>query len=137
VKLAFTGTRHGMTLFQKDQLRARLEEGDVDVLIHGDCIGADADADQIAAELGIPREAHPSDISNTRAWCGDRGATNMGPPRHPLDRNVTIAHRGDELFAAPRGMVEEVRSRPWHCVRVARRLDRKVAVAWPQRTDHD
>ena len=56
----------------------------------------------------------------------------MAPPRPPLDRNVTIAYNGDELFAAPKGMAEELRSGTWHCVRSARKINRPVTIAWPR-----
>ena len=131
MKLSFTGTREGMTWSQKRRFRLHLEERAVDVVIHGDCVGADKDCDDIAAELGIRREVYPSNIPATQAGCGDRGAHRMAPPGRPKDRNITIAHRGDELFAAPKGMVEEVRSGTWHCVRVARKFDRKIVIAWP------
>tara|TARA_Y100000310_G_scaffold277835_1_gene295885 strand:- start:1114 stop:1527 length:414 start_codon:yes stop_codon:yes gene_type:complete len=135
MKLSFTGTRQGMNDRQKAQLRCRLERGDVEVLIHGDCIGADKDADDIAIALGITRHIYPSDIPLTRAHCAQRGAVNMEPPGAPLDRNIVIAHRGDELFAASGHTVEQVRSGTWHCVRTARKFGRPVTVAWPDRSE--
>ncbi len=131
MKLSFTGTRQGMNDRQKAQFRARLERGDVTELIHGDCVGADRDADDIAAELGIPRGIYPSDLPPTRAHCAERGAVIMAPPGPPKARNILIAHRGDELFAASLHPVEQTRSGTWHCVRTARRFGRPVTIAWP------
>jgi len=53
MKVGFTGTQAGLTPKQKLELRSLLMDyrDDITEFHHGDCIGADADAHEIAAEI--------------------------------------------------------------------------------------
>ena len=46
VVASFTGTRDGMTQPQRELLRRLLERDMIEVLVHGDCVGADAEAER-------------------------------------------------------------------------------------------
>ena len=67
--VGFTGTQAGMSENQKMLWQRFLLEHGVEEVHHGDCIGADAEADAIAADLGIRRAAHPCMIPGKRAYC--------------------------------------------------------------------
>jgi hypothetical protein len=125
----FTGTREGMTLRQMDTLQdllARLRATH-DVFHHGDCIGADAQAHEIAKALGYRTEAHPSNIPGMRAFCN---ADVVHPEKAPLDRNRDMVDIGDTGVGAPHGP-EEQRSGTWSTVRYARKVGRPVVIVWP------
>ena len=73
MKVGFTGTQAGLTPKQKLELRSLLTDyrDDITEFHHGDCIGADADAHEIAAEiLGVECIfIHPPEDDKKRAFC--------------------------------------------------------------------
>ncbi|NJN63546.1 MAG: hypothetical protein HC882_00835 [Acidobacteria bacterium] len=125
--LGFTGTRIGMTSLQQNTLRDALVG--VKILVHGNCIGADDQANQIAMDLGIVREIYPSNIPGRREHRSLLGAL-VHAPSPPLVRNKRIVKRCDLLFAAPRGP-ETVRSGTWATIRYARKVGKRILVVMP------
>jgi hypothetical protein len=132
--LSFTGTEHGMDSQQKDRFDALIREGGIRLLIHGACIGADDEADEIAAYHGVPRLAYPSTKTDKRvpnavllARTGSH-ITFHKEVLDPLKRNPLIVLAGDRLVACPYEQEEIIRSGTWTTVRHARRLGREVLV---------
>lgn len=76
--LGFTGTRHGMTQSQRDQLYIRLfwDSPHGETFHHGTCQGADEEAHLIAVELGLRVQMHPPTYTVLLARV-------MGEVRHP------------------------------------------------------
>ena len=101
--IGFTGTRQGMSRAQRLQFERVLEWlGARDCVVHhGDAVGADSEADQIAHERGVPVVAHPA------------------TPGGALARNREIVAAVDIVVAAPRLDREERRSGTWATVRYA------------------
>lgn len=99
MRIGFTGTRHGMSDYQKDLLEITLSyiEEPLEVFHHGDCIGADDEANRIARRLGLHTEAWPSTHS-LRAHSPSDVVHAVHPP---LDRNRLIVQHCDFLIAAP------------------------------------
>jgi hypothetical protein len=97
-------------------------------LHHGDCIGGDAAADEIARQYGIRRVIHPPENPSKRARCAGEVIL---PEKAYLDRNHDIVDVSDVLVACPKGMMEEQRSGTWATVRYARKLGRKVMILFP------
>jgi hypothetical protein len=60
--VGFTGTRGGLAHAQRHRVQALLAHYRPAYLVHGDAVGADAEADAVAAALGIPRKARPSNV---------------------------------------------------------------------------
>lgn len=128
MRIGFTGTRRGMTTQQREALRTILSAEEPGVFIHGDCIGADAQAHAIAKELGWSIEIFPCNIETARAHCeGDV----VHEPRPPLDRDWDIVNSCEVLLGAPNEPIEVQRSGTWATVRRARRVDRPRALLWP------
>lgn len=121
--IGFTGTRAGMTSLQKDLVRTFLKMHDPTAVIHGDCVGADADFDVICAELGIVRYCYPCTITSQRAFT--RAITKQSA-KPPLERNHDIVDNSDELFACPKEMREILRSGTWATVRYAEKIGKTV-----------
>ena len=121
----FTGTRAGMNQAQKDLVRVFLEMHKPTAVIHGDCVGADKDFDDICAGLGIVRYCCPCNLTAQRAFTD---AVVLQDPIHPLERNWDIARRSDELFACPKEMRMVMRSGTWATIRYARRVGKTVYI---------
>lgn len=120
-----------MTPAQRDVVRRILERLAPEVVIHGDCVGADDDFDQIAQELGIPRYLRPCDIASARAHCDRREGTRVvSKVKRPLVRNKDIVYDGKALLACPTG--PEVKfSGTWATIRYAKRAGKTVIIVWP------
>lgn len=131
-QVGFTGSQHGMTDAQRGVVE-ELFDGIADmVLHHGDCIGADAQADAAAAGLGYSRHAHPPVSNAKRAFCATEAAE---PPLPYRDRDLAIVRVCDRLIAAPSGEEDfQPHSGTWMTVRMARRHGKPVRIVWPDGT---
>lgn len=119
--VGFTGTQDGMTRDQANHLYLGLLDvvRDVPVIFHhGDCIGADAEAHEIAQSLGCKVEVHPPTEDAKRAWCvGDFERE----PFQYLVRNKHIVDASSFIFAATKTPHEELRSGTWSTCRYAKK----------------
>lgn len=109
--IGFTGTREGMSVNQMLSLYKAMElanqEGITNVLHHGDCLGADSEAHDIAIDLGWLVTIHPPKSDYMRAHKCD-GAIIL-PPLEYLDRDRAIVNASNFIFAAPKSDKEELR----------------------------
>lgn len=128
MKDGFTGTQRGMTQEQKEALVLVFERRDVSEFHHGDCIGADAEAHNIAREFGAKIVGHPPTIETKRAFCLC-DVTRSALPY--LERNSKIVEETVVLIAAPKDDVEVIRSGTRSTVRRARRANKLVVVLFP------
>lgn len=118
IRVGFTGTQLGMTDAQKarvDQLFAEFEYGAVE-FHHGDCVGADEEAHDLAENHSFDLEIHPPDDDSKRAFCH---APVIHEPKPYLVRNRDIVDSTEVLLACPNGE-ERLRSGTWATVRYAR-----------------
>lgn len=134
--IGFTGTQAGMTPEQKKGVSALLGLATTRVASevefhHGDCVGADAEAHEIASGLGFSTIVHPPEDSKKRAGCL---GNIIRPPRSYRERNQDIVNMTDFLIAAPKTMQEEIRSGTWMTVRMARKAARTIFIVWPDGT---
>jgi predicted Rossmann fold nucleotide-binding protein DprA/Smf involved in DNA uptake len=126
--IGFTGTRQGMSEFQKQTfetvLTAAVLQGDPVYLHHGDCKGADAEAHDIALRVGCHVIIHPPVKRIMRAYC--QGADMILEPEEYLERDRCIVDATIGLIAAPKSNEEEKRSGTWYTVRYARKMNKRV-----------
>ena len=123
--VGFTGTRHGMTIRQGSVAAGLLR--DYDVVHHGDCVGGDWQAHEIALEAGLRTEVHPPKSGALRAYCkGDV----MHEPKDYTERNHDIVEACCRLVAAPGTMSEELRSGTWATIRYARSVNKPVSIVF-------
>ncbi len=135
MKIAFTGTRQGMTLEQKTTLLFLLLEKQPEEFHHRDCVGADEQAHKIVRgdEMFGPRRVchvviHPLNNPKHRAFCpGDT----ILPERPYLDRNWDIVDACDMLIACPKEPEEVLRSETWATIRYAAKKDKPIKVITP------
>ncbi len=119
--LGITGSEYGCNEIQYAALASRIRHPSVIEVHHGDCVGVDAIAHEIALAAGKRIVIHPPSDPRKRAWCaGPPGQVTILEPRPYLDRNHDIVVCSDELIAVPIELVEVKRSGTWATVRYAR-----------------
>lgn len=133
MNIGFTGTQVGMSESQKDKLAEILfraaddHPGESLEFHHGDCVGADAQADSIARSAGFRVVVHPPTNDAKRAFRARPGDA-VREPRPYLVRNVDIVDETGFLVAAPKSAEEELRSGTWATVRYARSIRRLTVI---------
>lgn len=137
--VGFTGTRKGMTTAQEQKVSelfygTRFGDEDVVFLHHGDCYGADAQADKLAAQHDMYVILHPCDIQAARAYCYGPHIVREHGVAKPLVRNHDIVDMSKILVATPSGFEEEKRSGTWATIRYAWKKKKVVVVVWPDGT---
>src|SRR6185503_12138709 len=120
-----------MTAAQLLSLTDTLLEVGTSELHHGDCVGADAEADLLCQRLDIPRVVHPPLAAQLRHFTLPGPRCTVLVPRPYLERNRAIVDAGDIVIAAPQTLEEQQRSGTWATVRYARRLGRMVILLAP------
>src|SRR5687768_13423054 len=114
MKVGFTGAKWGMTPRQRQEVEKALISLGATELHHGDCIGADEQAHEIARNLGLRIVVHPPLKDTYRAWCI---YDVLRPVYEYLVRDAHIVEETRWLIAAPRTHQEETRSGTWATVR--------------------
>lgn len=140
--VGFTGSRRGVQDAQRASLIALLQFLSATALHHGDCVGADAVAHDVAIALGMQVIIHPPSNPAMRAYCGrkerDRILTSLLPPRPYIERNQSIVDCSKALIACVYGSEEKNRtSGTWKTVRYAKTQQKHVTLIWPDgRLEH-
>lgn len=141
MKIGFTGTRKGMTDKQRQKFVEVIQRfHDADpwnfIFMHGDCIGADADAHHEVAQRAfvhwttVSIEIFPPIDDSRRKHCaGDLGPVH--PPASYDARNKAIVQACDILIAAPDQPEEKVRGGTWRTVRYARTMLKPIVFVYP------
>lgn len=103
IHVGFTGSRFGMLPAQRTKvvslLSATMEQGEVR-LHHGDCIGSDAIAHDIAMELGLYVIGHPPENDKYQAFCP---CNETRPPKRYTVRDYELVAESQLLIATPDG----------------------------------
>jgi len=127
-KIGFTGTQRGMSYEQGETLLAFLSRNETNEFHHGDCIGADAEAHEIAKACHIPIYIHPPLIPKKRAF---KHSKFTYPPKLYLERNHDIVDVCSILIACPHSRSEEMRSGTWATIRYAKKKNKETKIIWP------
>lgn len=141
MKIGFTGTHHGMTQAQRITFRSLLSEIvsqdplTRDEFHHGDCIGADSQANDIAWAVGCSITVHPPTEPRNRFFCkaetqGTQTFTIL-PEKPYMVRDKDIVNGSTRMFATPVGTEEELRSGTWATIRYARKKKIPLTIIWP------
>ena len=129
--IGFTGIRDSSKISEtrlitlKEKLTLLAQQHDKLILHHGDCIGMDQIAHNLACELGYGFEIHPPINNKYRAYCAE-GITldeehKVHPQQEYIRRNHAIVVACSILIAVPaKSKVEEIRSGTWSTIRFAR-----------------
>jgi hypothetical protein len=117
-----------MTREQFSSFQDILRSFNITELHHGDCIGADAQANDEAEDWGIYIVIHPPINTTKRA---NRTGNWYHEPLPYLVRNKNIVNNTDMLIACPGEDAEQLRSGTWSTVRYARKLGRPIKIVLP------
>jgi len=138
--IGFTGTRDGMTPAQKDVVAhllstIEMKNSFISHVVHGDCLGADTDFDNMIAGMGIRRDIYPCNIESARSHCERQGANICLPkPLPPLERNQLIVDKAQCLIATPKEFEETVRSGTWFTIRRGRLANKTIYIVYADGT---
>ncbi len=133
MKVGFTGTRHGMADVQKRMVAWHMGDLQMTELHHGDCIGADAQAHNIAVEHGRKVVIHPPVDETYRAFCGGYDVCLL--MKTHFARNRDIVDETDVLIGAPYNAKEQGRGGTWYAISYARKQGKPVYIIWPDGTE--
>jgi hypothetical protein len=128
--VGFTGTRVGLSEHQRLKVQWLIKSHDRVVRgLHGDCVGADAEFDQICKDLGFETACLPCTFDNMRAGC----ATAIAEPKPPMQRNRDIVASADVVIACPPNRQRIKRgSGTWATIGFAERAAKPLYVVYPE-----
>jgi len=129
--IGFTGTRDGMTYQQKKRLAEILDVLGCCVFHHGDCIGADREAAELAFHAGHQIVGHPPDKDGLRAFFKNDVTLPAAPY---LMRNRDIVDASDLMIATPKEKEEQPRGGTWSTIRYAIKQQKNLAIIYPDGT---
>jgi len=133
--IAFSGTRRGMKAVQQDLLSNVLQQHfgscqEPPWLLHGDCVGADAQAHAIAKAIGYKIGVFPPDKDKYRAFVSDYDW--IGGPLPYLVRDELMIKKAQIVYATPNQKVEIFRgSGTWFAIRRACDYARDGTIFYP------
>ena len=129
--LGVTGTSRGATIEQMRKIRCFIEDNDVKILHHGDCIGVDVQTAKIAEFMGVKTVCHPPSNPAARAR---HASTVILPEKEYLDRNRDIVEAVDHMIVVPFEKEEILRSGTWMTYRYAKKRDVGRTIIFPDGT---
>jgi hypothetical protein len=139
-KFGFTGTREGMTDFQREAFQRFIREvlvvpASFEEFHHGCCVGADVDAVLLLDAMGVRTPdlkiiGHPPTDGKLVSKAACSRSDVLCDPEPYLDRNKSIVNACDMLIACPKGP-EEQRSGTWSTIRYAKKNNVGMVIIYP------
>lgn len=128
--VGITGSRKGLTDEQRLTLESRLHalyNLGARTLHHGDCVGVDAQAAEIAQSLGYRLVSHPPLNDSLRAYVE---SDSSWTPKDYLDRDRDIVDSCDYLIGCPDGPRRQ-RSGTWYTLNYAEEVGTSCLIIRP------
>lgn len=98
----FTGSRHGISSPQRENLMKFICEARPLKVHHGDCLGADAEMHMLCRIMPVPVVIHPPLDNHYRAFCQPGPSDEIREPKSYLGRDWDIVTETNYLVACPR-----------------------------------
>jgi hypothetical protein len=127
--IGMTGARDGMTEEQKKTFARGIAHFKATTLHHGDCIGADADAHDIASAEGLSITIHPPEDDKLRAFKREEGDQEHEPLGYFV-RNRNIVNDSEILIGFPKTYFE-TKGGTWYTINYGKRQGKPVYVVLP------
>lgn len=137
MKVGFTGTQTGMTAAQTAAFAILFGRLGAIEFHHGDCIGADDQADYIVSTRysQVALIIHPPINESKRAFCLKRNNWSLSskelPAKDYIARNHDIVDAATVLIATPKEDSNQLRSGTWATVRYAKKQGKRVLIILP------
>jgi hypothetical protein len=130
MKLGFSGTRHGMTVLQRRDFIELVQAFQPMEFHHGDCLGADDEANLIIMELlpNCKRISHPPINATMRAFSL---SDEILPEKDYLPRNLDICTASDVVIACPKEFQRQFRGGTWHVIRHCTLMKKPLHILYP------
>ena len=128
MKIGFTGNRHGMTENQKKQFNELIISLGGSEFHHGDCVGSDAEAHDMAFEQKLRIVIHPPTANKHRAH---KNGDEHRPAMTYLARNKEIVKASDVMIASPSSLIPAQRSGTWSTIRFAQKSGKQIHILHP------
>lgn len=149
--VAFTGSQSGMTLFQRENLATKFLALGMTQLNHGDCIGSDLMANEIAIEMGcevfylfpsifLAKRAFAfPDSKEKEVWLDWKNGIRykFAVPGKPLERNQRLVDSASILLATPKEFKHTLRSGTWATIRYAWKKKKDVIIIPPVMSEEE
>jgi hypothetical protein len=130
MRIGVTGTRSGMTEYQKKEVTTMLAKfGSSNYLHHGDCVGVDVEVAQIARELGYHIICHPPEKDDLRGFFY---SDSYELPKSYFARNRDIVDSTDFLFVVPYQMEWQLNGGTWYTHDYAVKKKKPLKIFWPE-----
>lgn len=118
-----------MTKSQAEVFRTLLSSLKPTEFHHGDCIGADDEAANIAASLPVAIVAHPPNKEVLRA--NNAFSSYTFPANGYLARNRDIVDTTDLLIGVPKEQYRQLTGGTWYTIDYAKSKEKTVFIIWP------
>lgn len=132
MKIGVTGTRNGMTEFQKQKvillLQSVKDEHPNAELHHGDCVGVDVEVAKIAASLNYFVVNYPPADESLRAF---HKSDKTLPAKTYFARNRDIVNNTDLLIVVPRENTHQTKGGTWYTHDYAVKQNKPVKIFFP------
>ncbi len=130
MRIGVTGTRSGMTEYQKKEVTTMLAKfGSSNYLHHGDCVGVDVEVAQIARELGYHIICRPPEKDDLRGFFY---SDSYELPKSYFARNRDIVDSTDFLFVVPYQMEWQLNGGTWYTHDYAVKKKKPLKIFWPE-----
>jgi len=128
MKIGITGARKGITSEQAEKFQYLFNLFHGYELHHGDCIGADSEAHDIAVSMGSDIVIYPPAAPDLRAF---KKSKFMRKEEGYLKRDRNIVDNTQILIALPEFAYESFRSGTWYTVRYGVTQHKPVVIVTP------
>ena len=133
IYIGFTGNRYGLSVEQKTlivEIFDNYNDKDI-VVLHGDCIGSDADFNDICIKYkkiypmkNFKIHIYPPTNDKLRAFCAGDFIAN---PKQYLERNKNIVLNSNVLIGCPIDKNKPIlRSGTWSTIRLAKKHNKQL-----------
>ena len=134
--LGFTGTRQGLSELQIFEVWKFFHvynqpHGEIELALHGGCLGADAEFHNICNEIGIPIQIYPGhSVHNPTDFSmqADLSTSIVHPSENYFARNRKIVEKCDHLIACP--LSTNGRGGTWYTIKYAKRHLVPYTILW-------
>lgn len=127
--IGITGTRYGMTAEQKTRLIQAVEKFKPEFIHHGDCVGADSDAHDIAVKRGIDIHIHPPIEGKLRKFNNDYKS--IEECKNYFARNRDIVNSSDVTLGFPKQNTRQHKGGTWYTIKYAEKQGKKLYIIYP------